>query len=221
MLSYFELNSHLFSRKYRLNLHAHANQALVTVRETIDLCDLFPKNAEVEIEIGFGKGGFLLERIKAVPDSYLLGIEIRNKWVKIVSERCEREGLVNIRVIAGNCLELVPRIKPGASVRRVFAHFPDPWWKKRHAKRRVIRDTLINEIARLLVPDGEFFLQTDVEERAFEYLALLRAHGGFQLPYEDRLVFDNPYFARSNREVRAEQDGLPIYRILAKRTALR
>lgn len=200
-------------------MYNHTDQAPVTAREPLDLRQLFSKDAEFEIEIGFGKGRFLIERVKACPSAHLLGIEVRAKWAQLVRERCERERLDNARVIAGDCMEIVPRLGPNATVRRVFIHFPDPWWKKRHAKRRVVRDTMVDQIARLLVPDGELFLQTDVEERALEYLQLVRAHGAFTLATDSGLVGENPYLARSNREVRADEDGLPVYRILAKRTA--
>ena len=189
----------------------------VTPGEPIDLRALFSQDAEVEIEIGFGKGRFLIERSNAQPTSHLLGIEIRPKWAKLVQERCQRENLANVRVIAGNCLEIVPCLGPDSTVQRVFIHFPDPWWKRRHAKRKVVGETLVSQIARLLVPAGELFLQTDVEERAFEYLAVLRAHGGFKLGSDSGLVGGNPYLARSNREVQADKDGLPVYRILAQR----
>jgi tRNA (guanine-N7-)-methyltransferase len=106
---------------------------------------------------------------------------------------------------------------PDGGVERVFIHFPDPWWKRRHAKRMVLRDTLLDQIARLLVAGGELYLQTDVEVRAFEYLDLVRAHAAFTLEGATGLVAENPYLARSNREVRADQDGLPVYRILARR----
>ena len=96
-------------------------------------------------------------------------------------------------------------------------NFPDPWWKKRHAKRRVLSDELLAELARLLRPGGELFVQTDVEDRAAEYVAALRAQGAFHLAGEGGFVSENPYRARSNREKRALADGLPIYRVLAHR----
>lgn len=198
-------------------MYDHTDQASLTTRESLDLRNLFSKDAEFEIEIGFGKGRFLIERVKACPRAHLLGIEVRAKWAQLVRERCERERLDNARVIAGDCMLIVPRIGPSAAVRRVFIHFPDPWWKKRHAKRRVVRDAMLDQIARLLVPQGELFLQTDVEERALEYLQLVRAHGAFTLTTDSGLIGENPYFARSNREVRAAEDGLPVYRILARR----
>src|SRR5690606_19607941 len=114
--------------------------------------------------------------------------------------------------------ELLARSGPDGCLARVFLSFPDPWWKKRHAKRRVLGPGLLDDLARLLAPGGELFVQTDVEERAQELAALILGHGAFEPASGGRLEVDaNPYGARSNREVRAEEDGLPIYRLLALR----
>jgi tRNA (guanine-N7-)-methyltransferase len=92
-------------------------------------------------------------------------------------------------------------------------HFPDPWWKKRHAKRRVLGTGMLGEVARLLKRGGELFVQTDVEERAIDYAALVDA-----VPELERQSIDrNPYEARSNREKRVDADGVPVYRVLAIR----
>ena len=72
-------------------------------------------------------------------------------------------------------------------------------------------------IRRLLRQGGEVFIQTDVQERAETFVADLRAHGGFDLPEPAYLPGDNPFGARSNREKRAIEDGLPVFRILARK----
>jgi tRNA (guanine-N7-)-methyltransferase len=75
---------------------------------------------------------------------------------------------------------------------------------------------MFDPVARLLAPGGELFIQTDVEDRAEGFVSDLRLHGGFELPAESYIT-ENPFQARSNREKRAITDGLPIYRILARR----
>jgi tRNA (guanine-N7-)-methyltransferase len=99
----------------------------------------------------------------------------------------------------------------------VALHFPDPWWKKRHDKRRVIGEVLLTELGRLMEPGGELFIQTDVEHRAEQYVAQLRERAGFTLASGGGYVDANPFDARSNREKRAIEDGLPVWRILATR----
>jgi tRNA (guanine-N7-)-methyltransferase len=183
----------------------------------VDLRTLWNTGAgEIELEIGFGRGMFLLERAHAVPNSRLLGVEIKSKWAYKVAERAQRESLVQVRVFAADARELLPRLGPDHCLTRVFVHFPDPWWKKRHAKRRLRGTSTLEPIARLLSPGGELFIQTDVEERAQDFVTDIRAHGAFELP-EQPFVPDQEFRARSNREKRAIADGLPIYRVLARR----
>lgn len=182
----------------------------------LDLRTLLPGEGEVELEIGFGHGQFLYERAAARPDVKLFGIEIKKKWSYLVAERCKRRGLHNVVVWGADARQVLPRIAAD-SVARVFMHFPDPWWKKRHAKRRISGATLLDELARILVPGGEFFLQTDVPDRAEAHLEAVRAHGAFVLCGDGGYVAENPYSARSNREARAALDGLPVYRTLAQK----
>ena len=109
---------------------------------------------------------------------------------------------------------------PDASVRRFFAHFPDPWWKKRHQKRLMLAPLLLDHVARLLERGGELFVQTDVEERAAELESQLAGDTRFapngDAPDSPR-ISDHPYVARSPRERRAMADGLPIFRMRWRR----
>jgi tRNA (guanine-N7-)-methyltransferase len=181
---------------------------------------LLPGEGPRELEIGFGRGRFLLERARAAPGSRLLGIEIKAKWGHLVEERRKREGLAHVVALAGDAREILPRLGPDGALQRVFLHFPDPWWKKRHAKRRVLDDDFLDQVARLLAPGGELFVQTDVEDRAVQMRERIEAHGPEEArSFELRPGFDgpNPYGARSNREARADEDHLPVYRVLAVR----
>jgi tRNA (guanine-N7-)-methyltransferase len=177
----------------------------------------------VELEIGPGRGWFLVERAQAEPRAALVGLEIRRKWAAIVDERLARRGLASrARVFAEDARHALPRLGPDASVRRVFMSFPDPWWKKRHQKRLVMRDGFLDEVARLLEPGGEFFVQTDVEERARAYEQLVEGDPRFAVRGDDPglpHLRDQAYGARSPRERRAIADGLPVHRMLWIRTA--
>ena len=183
----------------------------------VGLDDVIPGDGPFEIEIGPGRGGFLFERAAVAPDARLLGLEIRLKWAHIVDERLKKAGLGGrVRVLAEDAGLALPRLGPDASVRAVFLHFPDPWWKKRHEKRLVMKDGLLESIHRLLEPGGIFYIQTDVEERAAQYADRVASHPGF-LPAGDSpaspVVADNPFGARSPREHRAIADGLPVFRL--------
>jgi tRNA (guanine-N7-)-methyltransferase len=173
----------------------------------------------VEIEIGPGRGGFLLDRLEAAPQARMIGLEIRLKWATIVDRRLVERGFgTRGRVFAEDARFALRRLRAGTAG-SVFLHFPDPWWKKRQRKRLVASADLLREIARLLVPGGELFFQSDVAERAEQFDALARSEP-LLLPWgETAYVADNPYGARSPRERRAIADGLPIVRLRYRRVA--
>jgi len=169
-------------------------------------------SSPIEIEIGPGRGGFVFERLAADPEVFMLGMEIRRKWATIVDNRVRERGLSNrARVFAEDAREAFPRF-PDACARAVFVHFPDPWWKKRHAKRLVVTTELLPQLCRVLVPGGALFIQTDVEGRAAEYAALVASEPRL-VPQHAGFSAENPFNARSPREHRAIADGLPIYRL--------
>jgi tRNA (guanine-N7-)-methyltransferase len=175
----------------------------------------------LELEVGPGRGWFLVERAEAEPRAGLVGLEVRRKWAAIVDGRLAKRGLgARARVFAEDARFALPRIFPDGCLRRVFVHFPDPWWKKRHRKRLVVKDGFVAEVARLIEPDGELFVQTDVEERARSYEELVsldaRFTGSGDAPGSPR-VADHTYVARSPRERRAIADGLPVFRLLWRR----
>ncbi len=172
----------------------------------------------LELEVGPGRGGFMLERAQADARIGIIGLEIKRKWASIVDARLAKHGLGSrARVFAENALYALPRLGPDGCLRRAYLHFPDPWWKKRHTKRLVMGDTFLEQIARLLEPNGELFVQTDVEERALQYETqignspLFTANGDVA---GSARIAENPFNARSPREHRAIADGLPVHRLL-------
>jgi tRNA (guanine-N7-)-methyltransferase len=186
----------------------------------VDLNELLPFPGPLELDIGFGRGRSIFERAAISPESRIVGVEIKSKWAFKVDEKRKRLGLERVRIFADDVRELLPRCGPEGSVTRAFVHFPDPWWKNRHAERFVVAEPFLDAMASLLREGGELYVQTDVEARAARYRDLIAAHPGFELGTESGFVEDNPFGARSNREHRAEEDGLPVFRILAIRKAL-
>lgn len=180
----------------------------------------------LEIEIGPGRGGFLIERLEGQPDVGIVAFEVSRKWTTLVNDRLGRLGLApRGRVFADDARLALARLEPSAKVACVYLHFPDPWWKKKHQKRLVVGSTLLDEAARLLAPGGELFVQTDVDDRAELYETQIAAHAAFE-PFGDGTTGDpakfprlaeNPYGARSHRERRAIDDAIPIYRLRFRR----
>lgn len=205
-------------------MNPYANAPTLPEGEHLQLDQIVsPATAPLEIEIGPGRGMFALERLAAVPDGRLLAFEIRKKWSQILDERMHARGWSSrARCLAEDARDALPRLGPDACVQSVFILFPDPWWKKKHSKRLVVGGGLLHEVARLLVDGGELFIETDVEERAREYSADVGALPDFE-PAGDEpgnfLLAANPYQARTNREKRADADGLPVIRMRWRRRA--
>lgn len=174
-------------------------------------------SAPIELEIGPGRGGFLTERAESDPEARLVGLEIRRKWATVVDRRLRARGFgERARVFAEDARSAVARFPDGCA-RAVYLHFPDPWWKKRHQKRLVLTPELCRELARILVPGGELFVQTDVMERAERYEALVGLEPSFEPWPGGPRVEESPYLARSPRERRAMADGLPVVRMRWRR----
>lgn len=182
----------------------------------IDLDALVPGDGPIELDVGFGRGTSVFRRAAASPEARLLALEIKAKWAFKVHERVQRVGLGDrVLVWACDARETLARSGPDGIVSRAFVHFPDPWWKKRHTKRRVLGDDFLATLARLFRPGGELFVQTDVEDRHALYVDFVRTSAEFELV--DAALDHNPFGSVSNRELRAIEDGLPIHRLLARR----
>ncbi len=170
----------------------------------------------VELEIGPGRGWFTVERLEVDESVRVVGIEVRRKWATIVDERLKKRGLAHRgRVFAEDIKLVLPRFVD-RSVSIAYLHFPDPWWKKRHEKRLVLSAELLEHLRRVLIVGGELLIQTDVFERAEEYERVVGACAAFE-PYEaSPRVSDHPHQARSPRERKAMENGLPIARLRYK-----
>jgi tRNA (guanine-N7-)-methyltransferase len=149
-----------------------------------------------------------------------VGLEIRLKWASLLDERVRELGFAGrARVFAEDIRNALPRFS-ASSLSKIFIHFPDPWWKKRHAKRRLAQTDVMEHLVRALAPSGELFVQTDVWDTAQAYREAiercpeLEAHG--EQPGSP-LLSENPYGARSPRERRVMADGMPVVRLRYRR----
>ena len=179
----------------------------------VDLDALLPGEGPLELDVGFGRGGSLFARHAAAPEARILGVEIKSKWAYKVEERCQRKGLANVRAFGGDIREILPRSGPAGCLSKVFLHFPDPWWKRRHSSRLVLQHEVLDDLARLLHPGGVLFVQTDVAGRMDLYEETVAEHAAF----DGVRVDHNEYGSVSNREARALEDGLPVHRLRAVR----
>lgn len=185
--------------------------------DRLDPRAFFGEPKRLELEIGPGRGGFIFERLAEDPEVSLIGLEVRLKWATLVDRRLQEQGLGGrARVFAEDARAALTRF-PDAALDAVFVHFPDPWWKKRHQKRLVVGEPLLDELVRTVRVGGQIFLQTDVQERAEDYASLFSQHPGFLPVGATAELSASPFAARSPRERRAMSDGLPIYRLFYQR----
>lgn len=174
---------------------------------------LFGRTAPLEIEVGSGKGLFLRNAALACPAHDFLGIEVAFMYARFASAGLAKRDLPNAKMANGDALRVFAEMVPDSSLAAVHVYFPDPWWKKKHRKRRVMREGLIRDIERTLLPDGRLHFWTDVEEYFHESLELLAAHsrlvGPLPVP-ETPAEHDLDY--RTHFERRMRTTGLPVYR---------
>ncbi len=146
--------------------------------QRVDLPALFGNDNPVYMEIGCGNGEALLQMAAANSDCNYLGIEVHRPGVGHLLLRIEELGLSNIRVFRHDAMEVIKQgIAPG-SLAGVYLFFPDPWHKKRHHKRRIVRPVFIKDVARILKPEGTFHAATDWEDYALQMMHLLTAATG-------------------------------------------
>jgi len=125
-----------------------------------------------EIEIGSGKGSFVLQHGGAHPEANILGIEWAKEFYQYTADRVRRSGLKNIRVLHGDGVEFLRWRMPDGIARVIHLYFSDPWPKSRHHKRRVVQDGFLAQAWRVLVPGGELRIVTDHDE----YWAWMEEH---------------------------------------------
>ena len=158
--------------------------------------EVFGDEQPVQIELGIGKGRFLIDQAQRQPEVNFFGIEWARKYLRLALERCDKRGLTNVRLVRADAREFVEFFLPGNSVQAFHLYFPDPWPKKRHHKRRLFDEAFVREIIRALREGGVLRLATDHDEY-FEVMVeiLERAEGlaeievvwdGVSTNYEDK-----------------------------------
>lgn len=141
----------------------------------LDLAQIFGRPSPVHVEIGSGKGTFLLRAAQAQPEVNFLGIEWARRFYRHAVDRIGRWGLTNVRIIRTDALAFLADSMPPASVACLHVYFPDPWPKQRHHKRRLIQAANLPILIRCLEPAGRLQLATDHAEYFERMQATVRA----------------------------------------------
>ncbi len=177
-------------------------------RPTIDL------SRELEVEVGCADAQFLFERAHHNPAAQYVGLEIREDLVDYVNKKAKAQSLPVHAVFCHAQLH-VKEIFPAACATRVYVNFPDPWFKRRHHVRRMVDPVLAEQIAHILAPGSELFVQTDVWDIALDAMSAFDGDDRFDNRAGEWTFWKdgNPYGVRSWREQNAEETNLPIWRI--------
>ena len=128
----------------------------------------FGADAPIEVDLGCGRGDYAWERATRFPGVHVVALETRKKWIARLRLRCRKAGVLNLRAIRCDATQDLPVLFAENSVRGFTVHHPDPWWKKRHHKRRLVRPRVVRQMAKMLQPGGFVYLQTDVPDLAEE-----------------------------------------------------
>ncbi len=174
-------------------------------------------NQPLHLDIGCARGQFLLNMAKIEPNWNFLGLEIRESLVIEADKlRCE-SGLENLHYLfcnVNNSLLSLLSSLPKGTLQRVTIQFPDPWFKTRHAKRRVVQPELVEELANYLAIGGVVFLQSDMEFIAVEMRDRFAANPAFQMVGTQEWLDENPLPVSTERETTTKQKSESVYRSL-------
>jgi len=176
--------------------------------------ELFGAPLPLEVELGSGKGGFLLAWAAANPGAGFLGIERAHKYLAMGAARAARAGLANVRFAHTSGEDLLFRCLAPGSVRRVHVYFPDPWPKKRHHKRRFFSAANVARLADVLEEGGALLAKTDHGGYADVIAALLAAEPRLvEAPAEEAFAALPP----SNYETKYAREARAIHRFARRR----
>jgi tRNA (guanine-N7-)-methyltransferase len=118
------------------------------------------------VEIGFGRGEFLLGMAQREPEQAFVGVEYSYKRALKMARRLARLEIANVRLVEARAEDLVRDVLTDASVATFWVNFPDPWPKKRHFRRRLFQPGLVSRLADRLVPGGRLEVATDHRDYA-------------------------------------------------------
>ncbi len=204
----------------RVRVHQHVNPHSPYYRQTpdaLDLAAIFAKpDLPLHLDIGCARGRFILRMAELAPEWNFLGVEIREPLVGEANRLTEEAGLTNLHYTFCNAMLSLGALLadiPDECIQAVTIQFPDPWFKKKHAKRRMVTAELVKAVVDKLATDGHIFVQTDIEFLADEMFELFRA--------DERLTetktSENPFPVRTEREISVEDKELPVYRTTFQR----
>lgn len=195
-----------------MRIRTHTNPFHYFARmQPVDFASVLPHFSGIfDFEIGFGRGLFIRHYAQMYPDRNLVGIEVRKSPVELLKTKLVANPLPNTYLIHGNAQICLEDMIPDQSLERVFVFHPDPWFKKRHQKRRVINPDFIKVLVPKLIPQAKIYLSTDVAPLWESMLETMRnAHSFLEIEDPDfwELCYKTNWQAFSDRDQRTTYWG--------------
>jgi tRNA (guanine-N7-)-methyltransferase len=184
----------------------------------LNLPKLFGNSNPIELEVGFGKGAFLIETAPRHAERNYLGVEIDRGLQLYVANRLAKRQLRNVRVAAGDAGRLLAEHLAPKSLSAVHVYFPDPWWKKRHRKRRVFNESFVSHCGRVIQSGGHLRFATDVAEYFQVMLGIMTDQQAFVPIHAGREEAASADAPQTNFEKKAHQQGRPVWRAVFRRS---
>jgi tRNA (guanine-N7-)-methyltransferase len=189
---------------------AGREQPLGSVASPLPLATLVPGEGPWEVELGFGKGRYLLRRAVAEPGRRFLGVEMAARYFRILARRAGRRRLGNLLLLRGEALYLLAAVLPRRFAAAVHVYFPDPWPKSRHHKRRLFDPETVDLVLGLLAPGGSLLFATDHLDYGELVAEILGGYPGLGVR---RLAGPWPDGPRTNYEAKYVEEGRQVVRL--------
>lgn len=191
---------------------------LISLGDEVDLRDLFGNDRPVELEIGCGKGGFLLRRAEDRPDRNFVGIEWANKIYKYAADRMLRRGLTNVRIMRTDAKHFVIHRLSSGCLAAMHIYHPDPWPKKRHLRRRLLQPDFMEAAVRALADGARLAIQTDHAEYFEQIREVTTARAELEpIQFEDAEYGTVGESMETNFEIKYRREGRQFYRLAFRR----
>lgn len=172
------------SPQYLIDVPRDVASTSVAPGAGIDPAVVYGRTAPLIVEIGSGQGHAIVHAASTRPDTDFLAVEVFRAGLARTMKDAAAAGAANLRLVEANAPEVLQHLLPAASVSEVWVFFPDPWHKKRHAKRRLITAEFAEIAGRVLAPGGTLRLATDWEEYALQMAEVMDAAPGFTRAFE-------------------------------------
>ena len=205
----------------RVRVHQHVNPFAPYFRfvpEPLEIERLFARpELPLHLDVGCARGRFVLKMAQIEPNCNYIGVEIREPLVEEANRIAREKNLENLHYEFCNAMIALDKLLenlPENLLQTVTIQFPDPWFKKKHAKRRMVNAELVETIVNLLADSGKIFVQTDIEFLAEEMFDLFRKNADLR----EVEITRNPFPVKTERETAVEEKDLPVFRAMFEKT---